>query len=460
LRPIVYDPAMATQALNAALSGLQAQRQAADARAQNVANAATSGYKAVEASFSSFAGPGGTGGGVVARPRLTAAVAGVVVQAAGGASVAVTGSGFLPVRALTDPGGEMLYTRRGDCAPDADGALRNGAGQVLLARAVVGTGPLVPARLDRGSLPAQATTTATYAANLPADAPPGTVQDGGSIAVVDAQGNTRQFAITWFNRTTAGGTLPGLAAGAGNGTAAIPASVAGTVPQWRAVLRAPSNSANGTESLVLDFSFGTTVGTDAGLPTAVAVQSTDPATLSAAVAGGRVTLGYGAPGAAAPPLQQIAVEFRTPAATAGAPSLLGQPGGMTGFGGTSIAVSRASADGAPAGDFVSGGIDADGRIYAAYSNGRRVAQYQVTLANFADPGGLVALGGETFRALPESGDPVLGAGGVAANALEGSNVDLGDEITRTLVAQRAYAASARLVAASDGMLEEMIRLKR
>jgi flagellar hook protein FlgE len=454
---------MVSPAINAALSGLLAQRQAADARAQNVANAATAGYKSVEASFSSFAGSGGSGGGVAATPSLTASVAGIVVQAAGRSSIAVTGPGFLPVRASAAGSGETLYTRRGDFAPDAEGVLRNGAGQVLLARAVGGSGPLVPVRFDRASLPAQATATASYAANLPADAPPGTVLDGGSIAIVDAQGNTRQFAITWHNRTTAGGTLPGLAAGPGNGTAAIPASAAGTVPQWRAVLRASSGSANGTESLALDFTFGTTVGVDAGLPTAVAVQSTDPATLSAAVAGGRVTLGYGAPGAAAAPLQQIDVEFGAPAATAGAPSLLGQPGGMTGFGGTSIAISRNAADGAPAGDFVSGGIDAEGRVTATYSNGRTVAQYQMALANFANPGGLVALGGETFRAAAGAGDPTLGAagqGGVAAGALEGSNVDLGNEITRTLVAQRAYAASARLVAASDEMLKELMRPKR
>lgn len=454
---------MSSPAINAALSGLLAQRLAADARAQNVANAATAGYKSVEASFSSFAGPGGTGGGVAATPSLTASVAGVVLQTAGRSSIAVTGPGFLPVRTSTGSGGETLYTRRGDFAPDADGLLRNGAGQVLLARAVGGTGPLVPARLDRASLPAQATATASYAANLPADAPPGTVFDGGSISVVDAQGNTRQFAITWYNRTTAGGTLPGVAAGPGNGTAAIPPSAAGTAPQWRAVLRAPSGSANGTEALALDFTFGTTVGTDAGLPTAVTVQSTDPATLSAAVAGGRVTLGYGAPGAAAAPLQQIAVEFGAPAAAAGAPSQLGQPGGVTGFGGRSIAISRSTADGAPAGDFVSGGIDGDGRVYAAYSNGRTAAQYQVALANFANPGGLAALGGETFRASADAGDATLGAagqGGLAANAIEGSNVDLGNEITRSLVAQRAYAASARLVAAGDEMLKELMRPKR
>jgi flagellar hook protein FlgE len=59
--------------------------------------------------------------------------------------------------------------------------------------------------------------------------------------------------------------------------------------------------------------------------------------------------------------------------------------------------------------------------------------------------------------------PIVAAaagGAIAPGALEGSNVDLGTEITRSLVAQRAYSASARLVATSDEMLKELMRVKR
>jgi flagellar hook protein FlgE len=314
---------------------------------------------------------------VSATPALTAAVQGTILQSASATSIAVTGSGFLPVRETASGAGETLYTRRGDFSPDGDGFLRNGAGQVLYARAVGGAGPLVPVRIDRSDVPAVATSNARYAANLPANAPPGTVVNGGSIAIVDAQGISRSFDIVWHNRTTAGGTLPGVPAGPATGTLAIPASAAGTVPQWRAVLTARTGSANGAESLALDFSFGTSAGVDAGLPVAVGVQSTDPATLSAAVAGGRVTLGYAAPAASPAPLQTVAVEFGAPAPAAGAPSLLGAPGGMTSFGAASISISQAAADGSAAARFAGAGIDANGQVYTAYSDGRRVATYQV-----------------------------------------------------------------------------------
>ncbi len=454
---------MSSSALNSALSALFANSGSVAQRAGNIANAQTGGYKAVEARLSSYVGQNGAGGGVSATPALSASVQGAILQTASATSIAVTGSGWLPVRANASAGAEILYTRRGDFAPDAEGYLRNGAGNVLQARAVNATGPLVPVRIDRAAVPAQPTTTASYAANLPANAPPGTVFNGGSVAIVDAQGNTRSFDIVWYNRTTAGGTLPGVPAGATTGTAAIPASAAGTVPQWRAVLTARTGSANGPESLALDFSFGTTANVDAGLPVAVGVQSTNPATLSAASAAGRVTIGYGAPTATPAPLQQIAVEFGAPSSSSATPSQLGAPGGVTSFGGTTISISKSTADGATAGTFIGAGIDAAGQVYATYSNGRTVPQYQLSLANFANPGGLVAADGEAFRAGAASGDPTLGASGqgaFAANAGEASNVDLGDELVRTMVAQRAYSASARLVAASDAMLKELVRLRQ
>jgi flagellar hook protein FlgE len=133
---------------------------------------------------------------------------------------------------------------------------------------------------------------------------------------------------------------------------------------------------------------------------------------------------------------------------------------MTAFGATGISISRAAADGYAAGSFANAGIDANGRIYAAYTNGQRATQYLVAIANFADAGGLLAANGEAFRA---SAMPIVAAaagGAIAPGALEGSNVDLGTEITRSLVAQRAYSASARLVATSDEMLKELMRVKR
>jgi flagellar hook protein FlgE len=53
-----------------------------------------------------------------------------------------------------------------------------------------------------------------------------------------------------------------------------------------------------------------------------------------------------------------------------------------------------------------------------------------------------------------------GAGEVIGSNLEMSNVDISEEFTRLILAQRGFQANARVVTVSDGMLEELVNLKR
>jgi flagellar hook protein FlgE len=65
-----------------------------------------------------------------------------------------------------------------------------------------------------------------------------------------------------------------------------------------------------------------------------------------------------------------------------------------------------------------------------------------------------------------SGSPVIGIAGsgiqasVISNALEGSNVDLANEFTKMIIAQRGFEANSRVVTTSDAILGELINLKR
>ena len=49
---------------------------------------------------------------------------------------------------------------------------------------------------------------------------------------------------------------------------------------------------------------------------------------------------------------------------------------------------------------------------------------------------------------------------VVAGALEQSNVDLADEFTKMITAQRGFQASARVITTSDEFLQEVVNLKR
>jgi flagellar hook protein FlgE len=476
--------------MNSAISGLNAFQTAINYIADNVANSQTTGFKRIDANFSSFVSTSSqrffNPGGVTARPDFVNSLQGTIIQDASPTSIAIAGAGWLPVQnGVATNGGTTgnnvtMFTRRGDFTLDQNGYLVNGAGMYLYARSVPrpttavpnptpNQGPLVPVQINTSQMPALPSSMAVYAANLPANAAAGTVYNGGTITVTDANGSAQAFSVTWYNRDSTG-VLPGVSASTTTGTAAVPASAAGTTPQWRAVLTAQTSSANGAESIVVDYTFGTTVGTDAGLLTGIGpIQTTDATTFSATTTGtdGRLSISYSAPGLAAAPAQSIDVEFGTPNMTSPTTaSTLNTPGGLSQFGGTSISISTISANGYSAGSYNGVGIDTNGNVYTTYTNGQRLTQYQIALATFNNPDGLVRQNGEAFLDDPAAGfigyNASLqgGAGGINPNSLENSNVDIGAEFTKMIVAQRSYSANARMITTADEMLQEVVNLKR
>ncbi len=139
--------------------------------------------------------------------------------------------------------------------------------------------------------------------------------------------------------------------------------------------------------------------------------------------------------------------------------------GVTGFAGLST-VKVSSQDGRAAGTLESFALGKDGSITGAFSNGSRIVIGQIALATFTNPGGLEKAGGSTFRATANSGDPALGTAGspgfgtLSSGFLEMSNVDLSQEFTNLIVAQRGFQSNARVITTSDEVLQELTNLKR
>ena len=110
-------------------------------------------------------------------------------------------------------------------------------------------------------------------------------------------------------------------------------------------------------------------------------------------------------------------------------------------------------------------IASDGSITGVYG-GVPVVVAQLAMASFSNPAGLVAMGDGHFRAGPAAGPPNMGAAGdagigsLAAGALEMSNVDLAQEFTNMMIAQRAFQANSKVISSSDDMLQELVNLKR
>jgi flagellar hook protein FlgE len=111
-------------------------------------------------------------------------------------------------------------------------------------------------------------------------------------------------------------------------------------------------------------------------------------------------------------------------------------------------------------------IGGDGVITGVYSDGSTDTLATIGLANFANPEGLERAGDTAFRESTNSGVPQLGVAGegrlgkIMGGALEMSNVDLAQEFTNLIIAQRGFQATSRVITTSDSVLEELVNIKR
>ena len=139
--------------------------------------------------------------------------------------------------------------------------------------------------------------------------------------------------------------------------------------------------------------------------------------------------------------------------------------GLAGFANSSNAVVSAQ-NGYEAGDLENISVDARGVITGYFSNGVTRSLAQIALANFSNPGGLVRNGDNHYSESSNSGAAVIGfAGGTTSStltpgALEASNVDISQEFTDMIIAQRGYQANARVISTADEMLNELVNLRR
>ena len=138
---------------------------------------------------------------------------------------------------------------------------------------------------------------------------------------------------------------------------------------------------------------------------------------------------------------------------------------VTGFAGmNSLTVSNQN--GSAAGKLESFTLGGDGSLIGSFSNGSKQVLARVALARFTNPGGLEKAGGSTYVATASSGAAQVGSPGdpgigtLASGALEMSNVDLSQEFTNLIVAQRGFQANARIITTSDEVLQELSNLKR
>ena len=201
-----------------------------------------------------------------------------------------------------------------------------------------------------------------------------------------------------------------------------------------------------------------------------AVTSTDPGILSITTGSGSVVFDENG-GIASGQSQDIAVEFG-PGSGVTTPQPITLDFGtvdnntpLTGFASPS-SVALSNQDGLVSGTLTSFAVGADGSIIGFFSNGTAETLDQVLLATFNNPGGLLKVGQNHFVQTAVSGVANIGVPGVGGRGivtpgnLEASNVDLASEFTSMILAQTGFSANARTISVSNEMLKEVINISR
>ena len=431
---------MAVGSFSAGLSGLNANSVYLSVIGNNLANINTIGFKSSSVTFMDLVSQtvGGSSGnpmqvglGVVTGSISPVFSQGAIENTREATNVAIQGNGFFVVRG--DGASGAAYTRAGNFSFNNEGALVTPDGYRVQGYTTVDpatgeivtngepTDIIVPPGVLREPV---ATSNFRTLTNLDADALTG---DSFSTAVqiYDSLGNAHVMTVN-YEKT---------------GTGAWDFEI--TVP-GADVASAFSTFVLADGSLTFD-----------AMGQVSTVTVTGPATgggAAPALADMQFTTPVWANGAAASTLTWDLVDANNSAA-------------LTGFADPSSTSSK-SQNGAAAGMIDNISIGADGSIVATFGAGQTIAVGQLALASFNNPKGLVKLGSNRFGESQAAGIPNVGVAGTGGrgtligSALEQSNVDIAQEFTQMILAQRGYQANSKTITVSDELLVDTLNLKR
>lgn len=110
-------------------------------------------------------------------------------------------------------------------------------------------------------------------------------------------------------------------------------------------------------------------------------------------------------------------------------------------------------------------IAQNGTVSVTDSAGTVTKVAVISLATFPNNAGLVRVGGNNWTASNNSGTETAniagtnGLGTLTPGAVEMSNVNLAQEFTNMITAERGFQANSRVISTADEMLQELVNLK-
>lgn len=398
-------------------SGMNASMQEMEVISNNIANAATPGFKKSYINFADVY-PANSG---ASQPGLGVAVTNILQTFTTGnrqdsgikTDLIIGKDGFFTVK---DPGtGQISYTRAGRFYTDNEGYLTSINGDQRLQgfpsinNSIVASGNVVDLQIPSGPIPAKASTSVTLSGlnlkngdTIPAgafnNADPTTYNYRTNSTFYDSLGNTYTLQLYYINTSTANTWTVQAEVTQGSTTSSL---------------------GSGSISFNTDGSYDTSSGLSSLVVTPAA--GADPLSISA--------------------IFNASTTKQFP---------------------TDYAVPVSKTDGYQAGTLTGYTIDKDGVITLNYSNQQPVLAGQIAIAKFQSPEYLQNVGNSSWIATPDSGDASMNqknsSGNIATGAYEGSNVDLSQEMINLISAQHNFQANAQVENVYNEVMKTVIQL--
>ncbi|WP_174298035.1 flagellar hook protein FlgE [Sphingomonas bacterium] len=414
------------------LSGLQAAQTDMSVISHNLANVATTGFKKSRSQFADVIASNLTsnprtivGSGVVVKENRQEFTEGSLTTTGSALDLTISGDGFLAVKTNGNTP-QIDYTRNGALTVDTNRNVVDAQGSFLQVYPVdtdgnptaTGTDGLMNLTLPQTSGTPKATTAISLDVNLSSNSTvpstttfdrtdPTSYNNSTATTVYDANGNAETM-TSYYVRTPSTGT---------------------------------DGSSNWSVHSYLD-SQPLTVG-----------GSSDP-----------VTLTFDAKGTLTAPTTATKFDAVQPTGSTTTQSLSLDLGGSTQVA-SAFSVAARSQDGKASGQLSGVSVDEAGVVTATFSNNDSKKLGMVAIANFTDPTGLRQLGNSYWSATGISGAAKLGSaneagfGGLISGKLEGSNVDITEELVNLIAAQRDFQANSKALDTQSQTIETIFNIR-
>lgn len=438
------------------VSGLTTFGNALGILSDNIVNINTVGYKETRARFTTLVTESSSTtsfspGGVGVSPQTLISKQGLLQSSDSPTDLSIDGQGFFVVRnapSALSADGEFVFTRAGSFTPDAEGFLKNTAGQFLMGWPVDSLGNIPTNLGDLGSLvpintsgltgTAEPSTNVALRANL---------QSSQAVSPLEAT-----YDATISANNLASGSVPADF----ERTVQLFDSQGGTHTVNIAALRDDVNNQWHVEIYAVPASDVTPIApnVDGQLVTGTLVFNAD----------GSLNI-PGSTAALFAPITAAWTNGTNPSAITFDFGTDGDTDGFTQFDSISTLISS-NVDGAVFGNVTGVAVRKDGFVTALFDNGLTRSVFKLPVATFQNPDGLTRRQGNAYAVSDRSGnfslvEPGTGGGGsIAPSTLEASTVDLAKEFAGLITTQRAFTASTRIITTADEMLDELNRIKR